>query len=278
MNEEQIQYLTLDQIHRDPDQPRTEFDPESLHGLAEGLKEVGLLVPPRVRLIEGRYVLVDGERRLRAAKLAGLTKIGVIVEGKDLSPEEVTLRQLIANCQREDLNHLDRSNAYHSLMERTGWTASTLAARLGSSSATVSRHLGLRQLPEPIREQVNRGDIPLRAASSLLTVEDKESQADLARRVAAGTLTCDALAGAIKSQRNAEDSSQSGTNRVCCKLPTASVTVSADSLNLENFILALEAVLAQARKARTQGIEVSTLAKMFRDQARAKRSARVPQT
>jgi ParB family chromosome partitioning protein len=270
MNEEQIQYLTLDEIHRDPDQPRTEFAPEALHGLAETIRDVGLLDPVRVRRIDGRYELVDGERRLRACKLAGISKIGAIVEGKDLSRAEITLRQLIANCQREDLNLRDRSNAYHSLMETAGWNASTLAARTGSSSPSVSRVLGLRQLPEPIREQVYRGEIPLRAASSLAAVEDKEAQADLARQVASGTLTCDALAGAIRSQRKANGSAPSGVKRVCCKLPSgSSVTVSADSLALDDMIAALEEVLAAARKARTKGFEVSTLAKMFRDQARA---------
>jgi ParB family transcriptional regulator, chromosome partitioning protein len=271
MNEdEQIQYLPLDEIHRDPDQPRTEFDPESLHGLAESLKAVGLLEPIRVRRVDGRYLLVDGERRLRAAKLAGFTKIAVIVEGKDLCRGEVTQRQVIANCQRADLNPLEKSNALHGLMQETGWNASTVATKLGFSNATVSRLLALRELPETIREQVNRGEIPLSAASRLARVEDEETQTTLATDVASGTLTRDGLAGAIRSAQKANGSSQSGISRVCCKLPTgSSVTVAADSLNLEDFITALEEVLSKARKARTQGIEVSTLAKMFRDQARA---------
>jgi len=271
MNEdEQIQYLPTDVIDRDPDQPRTEFDPESLHGMAETFKEVGLLDPIRVRRVDGRYLLVDGERRLRAAKIAGFTTIAVIVEGKDLCRAEVALRQFIANCQREDLNLVDKSNALHGLMKDTGWNASTVARKVGKSNATISRLLGLDQLPEPIREKVNRGEIPLSAASLLATVEDAETQAAFATQVASGTLTRDGLAGAIRSQQNANGSSQPGISRVSCKLPTgSSVTVAADSLTLDEFIKALEEVLAKARKARTQGIEVSKLAKMFRGKARA---------
>ena len=269
MSEEQIQYLPLDSIHPDPDQPRTEFDPETLRGLAESLKEVGQLVPIRVRRADGRYVIVDGARRLPAARIAGLTTIAVIVEGKDLCRGEVTQRQLIANCQRADLNPLETSNALHGLMEATGWNASTVAGRLGFSNATVSRLLSLGQLPETIRERVQRGEIPLSAASELARVADGETQEALATQVASGTLTRDALTGAIRSSRNGKGSSQAGVNRVSCKLPTGTVTVAAESLDLEAFIAALEEVLAKARKARTQGIEVGTLAKMFRDQARA---------
>ena len=84
-HEEQIQYLPLEAIQRDADQVRTEFDPEALQRMTESLKEVGLLVPIRVRLVDGRYVIVDGEQRLRAAKLAGFATIAAIVEGPSSS-------------------------------------------------------------------------------------------------------------------------------------------------------------------------------------------------
>ena len=269
-HEEQIQYLALEVVQRDTDQIRTQFDPESLQRMAESLKEVGLLVPIRVRLVEGRYVIVDGEQRLRAAKLAGFATIAAIVEGKDLCRGEVTQRQLVANCQRTDLNVLEKSNALQGLMRETGWNATTVAGKLGFSNATVSRLLALGELPEAIREQVHAGEIPLSAARELARVDNKETQATLATQVASGLLTRDALAGAVRSRRKAKVRAQAGVSRVCCKLPTGSaVTVAADALDLEGFILALEDVLAKARKARTQGLEVSTLAKMFRDQARA---------
>ena len=272
MNEEkeQMQYISMDLTDPDPDQPRTGFDEESLQGLAESLSEVGQLVPIRVRLVDGRFLIIDGGRRYLAAKRAGFETLAAIVESKDLCRGEITQRQLIANCQREDLTPLEKSIALHGLMEATGWNASTIARKLGVSNATISRLLALRQLPEAIREGVDRGEIPLSSAIELAKEEDKEVQAANAIQVASGALSRDALAGARKAKRNAKDSSQSSVRRVSCKLTSgSSVTVAADSLDMENLILALEEVLSEARKARTKGYEVSTLSKMFRDQARA---------
>lgn len=271
MTEEQIQYLTLDQVIPDPDQPRRFFEEESLERLAASLRELGQLVPIRVRFDGERFIIEDGERRMRAAKRAGFTTIAVIVEEKGVSNGGAGQRQLVINCQREDLTSGEKAHAIRRLMDETGWNASQVADRLGFSKATVSRLLSLLDLPEAIRERVNSGEIPLSAANSLARVTDGEQQAALASEVAAGRLTRDGLVGTLKAHRNGSPGAQRGASRVCCKLSSGqSVTVSAEeTLDLDEFIAALEEVLGKARKARTQGIEVSTLAKMFRDQAKA---------
>jgi ParB-like chromosome segregation protein Spo0J len=167
---------------------------------------------------------------------------------------------------------LNLATAVYGLMQKTGWNASTVAERLGFSNAKVSRLLAVLQLPGEIRERVHKGEIPLTSAVELAKVGG-DTQAALASQVAAGALTRDALSGTVKSQRNGRngnENSQGGASRVCCRLSSGgSVTVCGESLDLEEFITALEEVLAKARKARSQGIEVSTLAKMFRDQAKA---------
>jgi ParB family chromosome partitioning protein len=268
--EEQIQYLPLEQIVPDPGQPRRSFDKESLDGLVASLREYGQLVPLRVRLADGRFIIEDGERRWRAARPAGLSHLAVIVEERPGTDAGTIQRQLVLNCQREDLTAGEKAHAIRRLMEETGWNASQVADRLGFSKATVSRLLSLLDLPEPIRGRVDSGEIPLSAASALARIEDGERREALASQVASGRLTRDGLVGALKAQRNGNSNEQRGASRVICRLASATVTVSAeDVLDLESFISTLEDLLNKARRARTQGIELSTLTKMIRDQARA---------
>ncbi len=228
-------------------------------------------MPIRVRLVNGRYILVDGARRCRAARSAAFTTIAAIVECKDLCRGEITQRQLIANCQRSDLNPIEKSDAVHSLMQETGWNASTAAAKLGFSDSTLSRLLAVRQLPEAIREQVRSGEISLSAAYALKRVDDGAAQSALASEVASGRLTRDALTGSLKAGRkNGESKEAKSPSRVTAKLaPDRAVTVIGESLDLEAFIETLEELLGKARKARTQGVEVGTFIKMLRDQASA---------
>jgi len=268
--DEQLQFLPIDSIARDPEQPRRCFDEEALDGLAASLKEVGQLVPIRVRLDGDRFVIVDGERRWRAAKRAGFSHIAVIVEEKPVAGGGTLQRQLIMNCQREDLTGGEKAEAIRRLMSETGWNASQVADRLGFSKATVSRLLSLLDLPEPIRGRVDAGEIPLSAASALARVADGEQREALASQLASGRLTRDGLVGTLKAQRNGTPNEPRGASRVICRLASATVTVSAeDALDLEAFVSVLEDLLNKARRARTQGIELSTLTKMIRDQARA---------
>jgi ParB family chromosome partitioning protein len=269
MVEEQIQYLPLDPIFPDPDQPRRLFDEEALEGLIASLKEQGLLVPIRVRLVGERFIIVDGERRWRAMKRAGFTSIAVIVEERPETEGGSLLRQMIINCQRKDLTSGEQGKTIRRLMDETGWSASQVAGRLGFSKATVSRLLSVLELPESIQERVNSGEIPLSAVGTLARVEDDERREELAAQLASGCLTRDGLVGTLKARRNGNPTGPRGTSRVVCKLASASVTVSSeDALDLESFISTLEEILSKARRARTQGIELSTLTKMIRDQAK----------
>jgi ParB family chromosome partitioning protein len=267
--DEQIQQVAISDIELIP-LLRKSVDQEKVAELMHSIEEVGLLYPVRLTREGEKYAPADGFHRTLALMKMGRKTVPAIIESKPLSEGEKLQKGLIANSHRIENTPLEKAEGISRLMELTGWNASTVAGKLGFSNATVSRLLALLHLPDSIREQVHSGEIPLSSAYELARVDDGEAQASLASQVASGRLTRDALTGTVRSGRNGGDKPQGGSGRVCCKLPSGStVTVSAESLDLEEFITALEEVLAKARKARTQGIEVSTLAKMFRDQARA---------
>lgn len=265
---EQIQYIPLDKIEVDP-QVRKEFDEESIDGLVASLKAVGQLQPIRVRKVADKFRVVCGERRTRAARLAGLTTLAAIIEGKDLSEGDVLQRQIIENCQREDLCPIEKARGITRLMEVTGWKIGETATKLGMSAGTATKLLGVLKLSEPIQQQVNSGVIAISAAYALSRVDDEAVQSELAGELAAGRLTRDGLAGAIKARSKANTPSKSDlTTRVTALLSSGrTVTVTGASLNLEGFIEVLEELLAKARKVRPQGVELGTFSKMLRDQA-----------
>ena len=142
-----------------PDQPRTEFDPEALERLAASLKARGQLQPIRVRWDDqaDRYVVVVGERRWRAAALAGLESIACVVASGDATPEDLLEDQLVENALREDLRPIEQARAYRTLLAARGLTHRQLAERLQIGHASIARALALLDLPEPIQAEVEAG-------------------------------------------------------------------------------------------------------------------------
>ena len=265
---EQIQYIPLDQIEVGP-QVRIAFDEEAIDGLVASLKAVGQLQPIRVRKVADKYRVVTGERRTRAARLAGLTTLAAIIEVKDLSEGDVLQRQIIENCQREDLCPIEKARGITRLMEATGWKIGEAATQLGMSAGMATKLLGILKLSEPIQQQVASGAIAVSAAYELSRVDDAAVRSELAGELAAGRLTRDGLAGAIKARsKTSTPHKRELTSRVTALLSGGrTVTVLGPSLNLEGFIEALEELLNKARKVRPQGVELGTFAKMLRDQA-----------
>ena len=156
MNDEQIVYLPLEKIEATR-QPRTEFSEQSLRGLADTMTQVGLLQPIRVRREGEIYVVVAGERRLRAAKMSGrFTTIGAIVEQDELNAAAILHRQMVENCQKEDLAPPDMARGIKELMEQTGGTAADVASKLGFTRGTVAKLLALVDLPESIQNADSR--------------------------------------------------------------------------------------------------------------------------
>jgi ParB family chromosome partitioning protein len=177
--------LSLDRVRPNPDQPRRHFDEESLEALAGSIREVGVLQPVVVRPADdaGDYILVAGERRCRAARLAGMTEIPAVIRDVKAGAESLA-DALIENLQREDLTPLEEAAAYQQLLEDFGMTHEQVAERVGKSRTTVTNTLRLLQLPPDIQGLVERGELTSGHARALLGLEDA-AYASRTARVAA---------------------------------------------------------------------------------------------
>ena len=153
--------IRLDRIEPDPEQPRKEFDAEEIANLAGSIRSVGLIQPIAVRYDAGRdrYVILDGERRWRAAKQAGVASITAVVTDTDLTPDRIMQLQVVANALRCDLSPLESAKAYRALQTTWGCTAKELAARLNISQSKLSRTMALLDLPATQQQAVASGQV-----------------------------------------------------------------------------------------------------------------------
>jgi ParB family chromosome partitioning protein len=171
--------LPVESIRPNPHQPRRDFNEASLAELAQSLKTTGLIQPIIVRQVEGGYELIAGERRLRAAMLAGLATLPAIV--KEVDGFTQAQMALIENIQREDLNAIDRALAYRTLIDQLGLTHGELAGRLGEDRTSVVHFLRLLDLTEPVRELVRSGKLSAGHGKVLAAVTDPAEQERLAK-------------------------------------------------------------------------------------------------
>lgn len=179
--EEIVTNLPINLIRPNPFQPRQQFSDEELEDLAMSIKMHGLLQPILVRPKEEGYELVAGERRWRAAQMAGLTEIPAIV--RTCSDDELLALALIENLQREDLNPLEEAKAYKTLMERFGLTQEAIAERVGKSRAAIANTLRLLSLPEPIKQALRNGQITEGHARALLGAPDEGLMVEVFRQI-----------------------------------------------------------------------------------------------
>ncbi len=174
-------------IERNPRQPRTWFDQETLEALAHSIREVGVLQPVVVRRMDTGYELVAGERRLRAARLAGLATIPAVL--RDADDAEALRDALIENIHREDLGPLELAEAFAELLEDLGVTQETLAERLGVSRPHIANTIRLLQLPAEIQRLLGEGRLAAGHGRALLALPDREAQVSLGLRAAAEDLS-----------------------------------------------------------------------------------------
>jgi ParB family chromosome partitioning protein len=184
--------IEINLISPNPKQPRTVFDEDQLNELAASIKEVGLLQPPVVRSIgNGKYQLIMGERRYRAAKLAGLKSIPVIIRQ---TPDDQLLREaLVENIHRSQLNPLEEGAAYQQLLNDFGYTHDELADRLGKSRPAITNTMRLLNLPISVQRRVAAGVLTAGHARALLSLSDEKEIEALANRIVAEGLTVRAV-------------------------------------------------------------------------------------
>jgi len=184
--------IEISLISPNPKQPRTVFDEDQLNELSASIKEVGLLQPPVVRSIgNGKYQLIMGERRYRAAKLAGLKSIPVIIRQ---TPDDQLLREaLVENIHRSQLNPLEEGAAYQQLLNDFGYTHDELADRLGKSRPAITNTMRLLNLPISVQRRVAAGVLTAGHARALLSLSDEKEIEALANRIVAEGLTVRAV-------------------------------------------------------------------------------------
>jgi ParB family chromosome partitioning protein len=177
--------IPVDRIIPDPDQPRREFEPEKLAELGLSMKRRGQLQPIRVREDKehGRFVIVAGERRWRAAKMMEIPTLDCVIVKRPMTDGERLTLQLIENCVREDLKPIEQGQAFKTLMDREGWTAEQLSKELNLSPQTVGRALALLSLPGPVQELVETGSLPPSTAAELRSLNSPAKQAEVAAKI-----------------------------------------------------------------------------------------------
>lgn len=194
--------LPVDRIDPNPYQPRRIFRDDELEELAESVRQVGVLQPIVVRPVDGRYQIIAGERRWRAARLAGLPTIPAVV--RPMEDHDAAVAALVENLQRSDLSFWEEAAGYERLLAEFGMTQEQLAAAIGKSQPTVANKLRLLRLPWDVQEAARRANLGERHVRALLRLDDPDLQREAVRLIAEGDLSAreaEALVESLARQR-----------------------------------------------------------------------------
>ena len=173
-----VKPIPLVQISPNPDQPRKTFSPEQLQDLAQSIKEKGVLVPIIVRAVQNKpylYEIVAGERRYRAAQMAGLSEIPALV--KTLTNQNAMEIALIENVQRENLNPIEEAEGFKNLMEKCGYSIEDVSKLIGKSTSYIRNLMRINSLPDSVKELVKSGEISASHARTIAVADDPEALA-----------------------------------------------------------------------------------------------------
>ena len=200
--------LPIKDVKPNPQQPRTDFGEESIKTLADSIRSVGVLQPVVVRKVDDGYVLVAGERRLRAAKKARLKTIPAVIRGDGTDSDDLT-EALVENLQRENLSVLEEAAAYKQLLEDFGMTHEEVASHVGRSRSAVTNTVRLLALPGPILAMLQRGELSAGHARALLGSDDEAYAIHIAERAVAEGWTVRRVEEAVRL-RSTQGGSRTG--------------------------------------------------------------------
>lgn len=218
-----LRIVPLDEIRPNPEQPRQVFDNADLEALAASIRTHGVLSPLVVRRHEGRYVLIAGERRLRAAGLAGLEEVPVVVREADQPSEQLELA-LVENLQRTDLDPVEAARGFDRLVREYGYTQDEVARRVGKDRSTVANAIRLLKLPEFVLQALRENRISAGHARALLPLDDVDELRRLLARILAQQLSVRAterivaLLVQVQTVRQADKRSRQRTLEYATKL------------------------------------------------------------
>ncbi len=250
-------------------------DDQSIPILSENLQQNGLLQSVRVRPIPNsdRYVLITGERRLRAARMAKWKTISAVVDRRELSIADILLQQLSENLARKSCKPVSCALAIKKLMDVGGLTEEQVAEKLGFSISWVSQILALLSLPENVQGQIESGAIARSTANEILreAKDDESTKQELLQQAAKGKLKRHEVKPAARKLRNAgEKAKRQPVPRINTKSSCGlKVDISGRELTLNNLIAAVDEFQTIARAVQSQGGDLNTLEKTLKDQANA---------
>ena len=209
----------LDRLTPNRSQPRAVLDEPKLEELSRSIRSSGVIQPIVVRRIEGdRFEIVAGERRWRAARMAGLHRVPVVV--RDVPDDKVLEIALIENLQREDLNPIEEGEAYRRLIDERGMTQEDVAAAIGKDRATIANYARLLLLPPEVQADVAAGELAMGHARALLGLADAAAQRHAAREVVAGSLSVRETEALVKKLATAAEAPPSGSKSVTVDVHT----------------------------------------------------------
>ncbi len=191
--------LPVEELVPNPEQPRSQIAAQDLEGLAASIAARGVIEPIVIRAQAGKFQIIAGERRWRAARMAGLERVPVVV--REASDEDVGLLALVENLQREDLNPIEEALAFRRLADLGGMTHDAIASEVGRSRTAVTNTLRLLQLTPQVRRMVETGELPAAAGRALVPL-DSASQAQLAEEVVRGNLSVREVERRVKRARD----------------------------------------------------------------------------
>jgi ParB family chromosome partitioning protein len=197
-NKNNVIEIDIDEIRSNPYQPRKTFDEEALNELAKSISEYGVIQPIIVKKSIKGYELVAGERRTRAAKIAGLTKIPAII--KDFNDNDMMEIALIENIQRENLNPIEEALSFENIIKLRNFTQEEVAEKFGKSRSYITNILGLLRLPEYTKELVSNGKISMGHARVLSKLEDDELINTLATKIVRDGLSVRDIENLVKEE------------------------------------------------------------------------------
>lgn len=180
-NKKDVTEIDIEEIRSNPYQPRKTFDSETLNELAKSIEQYGVVQPIIVKKSIKGYELVAGERRTKAAKIAGLKSIPAII--KDFDDQEMMEIALIENIQREDLNPIDEASSISNIIKLRGYTQEEFASKFGKSRTYVTNMLGLLKLPEEVKKMVEKNSLSMSHARVLSKMDDEGKVIDLAKKI-----------------------------------------------------------------------------------------------
>ena len=196
--------IEISQIAPNPNQPRREFDPESLRELANSIRELGIIQPITLRKVDdSQYQIIAGERRWRASQLAGLAKIPAYIV--DVEDQGVMEMALVENIQREDLNAIEIALAYQHLEETTGMTQAMISDRVGKSRAAVTNYLRLLKLPAQVQIALKNHEIEMGHARALLSIDSPSQQIKLFKIVQQQQLSVRKVEEMVQALKQGDD-------------------------------------------------------------------------